>query len=73
MSGDVIETQGTVERVSRGDLYSIAIVQGAWRRTVSARRSARLTKHNIKIVEGDTVLVKVSPYDLGRGRITRRL
>lgn len=34
--------------------------------------SGRMRKNNIKILLGDTVEVEFSPYDMGRGRITRR-
>lgn len=34
--------------------------------------SGRMRQHNIKILMGDTVEVEFSPYDLSRGRITRR-
>jgi translation initiation factor IF-1 len=34
--------------------------------------SGRMRKHNIKILLGDTVEVEFSPYDMTRGRITRR-
>jgi translation initiation factor IF-1 len=31
-----------------------------------------MRKHDIKILLGDRVLIEFSPYDLTRGRITRR-
>ena len=34
--------------------------------------SGRMRQHNIKILLGDTVEVEFSPYDLTKGRITRR-
>jgi len=34
--------------------------------------SGRMRQNNIKILLGDTVEVEFSPYDLRRGRITRR-
>lgn len=34
--------------------------------------SGRMRKHDIKILLGDTVEVEFSPYDLTKGRITRR-
>lgn len=34
--------------------------------------SGRMRQNNIKILLGDTVEVEFSPYDLTRGRITRR-
>ena len=34
--------------------------------------SGKMRQHNIKILLGDTVEVEFSPYDMSRGRITRR-
>lgn len=34
--------------------------------------SGRMRQNNIKILMGDSVEVEFSPYDLTRGRITRR-
>jgi len=34
--------------------------------------SGRMRQHNIKILLGDRVEIEFSPYDLTRGRITRR-
>jgi translation initiation factor IF-1 len=34
--------------------------------------SGRMRQHNIKVLLGDTVEIEFSPYDLNRGRITRR-
>jgi translation initiation factor IF-1 len=34
--------------------------------------SGKMRKHNIKVLLGDTVEIEFSPYDLTRGRITRR-
>ena len=35
--------------------------------------NGRMKQHNIKVLLGDRVLIEFSPYDLSRGRITRRL
>jgi translation initiation factor IF-1 len=34
--------------------------------------SGKMRQHNIKILLGDKVEVEFSPYDVSRGRITRR-
>ena len=34
--------------------------------------SGKMRQHNIKILLGDRVEIEFSPYDLTRGRITRR-
>lgn len=40
--------------------------------TVTGYISGRMRKNDIKILLGDTVEIEFSPYDLTKGRITRR-
>jgi translation initiation factor IF-1 len=40
--------------------------------TITGVISGRMRQHNIKILLGDRVEVEFSPYDVSRGRITRR-
>lgn len=40
--------------------------------TVIGYISGKMRQHDIKILLGDTVEVEFSPYDLTKGRITRR-
>lgn len=42
------------------------------RETVIGVISGKMRQHNIKILLGDRVEIEFSPYDLSRGRITRR-
>jgi translation initiation factor IF-1 len=39
---------------------------------VLATLSGRMRQNNIKVLAGDVVEMEFSPYDLSRGRITRR-
>jgi translation initiation factor IF-1 len=39
---------------------------------VLAHISGKMRKNFIRILPGDRVLIELSPYDLGRGRITYR-
>ena len=41
-------------------------------RTILATLSGRMRQNNIKVLAGDIVELEFSPYDLSRGRITRR-
>jgi translation initiation factor IF-1 len=70
---DALEMDADVLEAHRGGLYVLDASVGALRRRVLARLSGRLVQHHIKVIAGDRVRVDVSPYDLGRGRITRRL
>jgi translation initiation factor IF-1 len=40
--------------------------------TVMGYLSGKMRQHTIKILLGDTVEIEFSPYDLSKGRITRR-
>lgn len=66
---DRIELEGTVEEALPAGEFNVRVNQ----HTVIAKLSGRMRQHKIKIVIGDRVLVEVSPYDLSRGRLTRRL
>ena len=35
--------------------------------------SGKMRMYNIRVMEGDSVEVEMSPYDLSRGRISKRL
>lgn len=40
---------------------------------VIALLSGKMRQNKIRVIVGDKVLIEVSPYDLTRGRISRRL
>ena len=62
--------EGVVEEVLPNTTYRIRIAN--FERTVLASLNGRMRQHNIKVLAGDTVELEFSPYDLTRGRITRR-
>ena len=70
---DFLVLEGVVTKCSRGGFYTVEYLSGVHRSTVLAKRSGRLNVHHIRITEGDRVRIEISPYDTGRGRITRRL
>lgn len=41
--------------------------------TIIAHISGKMRKNFIKIIPGDRVCVEISPYDLTKGRIARRI
>lgn len=51
--------------------YRVRLVE--YDRVVLASMSGRMRKNNIKVILGDRVSLEFSPYDLDRGRISRRL
>jgi translation initiation factor IF-1 len=67
---DIINMEGRVEEVLPATMFRIkldnidALVLG--------HLSGRMRKNNIKVLLGDRVEMEFSPYDLTKGRITRR-
>jgi translation initiation factor IF-1 len=64
-----IKMDGKVTEVLPNAFFRITLESGS---IVLGHISGRMRKHDIKILLGDTVEVEFSPYDLTKGRITRR-
>ncbi len=67
---DAIEVKGTIREVLPNGMFRVEIETG---QIVLAHLSGKLRVRYIRIVKGDSVTVEMSPYDLSRGRIVRRL
>lgn len=66
---DAIEVEGVVMKALSNAKFSVEIQTG---HVVTAYPAGKLRKFFIKILPGDKVTVALSPYDLGKGRITFR-
>ncbi len=66
---DSIEVQGTITETLPNAMFRVELENGY---RVLAHISGKMRMHYIKILPGDKVTVKLSPYDLTRGRITYR-
>lgn len=62
--------EGVIDEVLPNTMYRVKIEQ--FERPVLASLSGRMRQNNIKVLLGDVVELEFSPYDLTRGRITRR-
>jgi translation initiation factor IF-1 len=67
---DVIKMEGVIAEVLPNTMYRVQME--GFERLVLANLSGRMRQNNIKVLAGDTVELEFSPYDLTRGRITRR-
>jgi translation initiation factor IF-1 len=67
---DSIEVEGKVVEPLPNAMFRVEIEGG---HKVLAHISGRMRINFIKILPGDRVLLELSPYDLSRGRIVRRL
>ena len=66
---DEIELEGTVVESLPNTMFKVDIGNG---NVILATISGKLRMNYIRILPGDKVTVRMSPYDLTRGRITWR-
>ena len=66
---DAIELEGKVVEVLPNAMFKVEIAAG---RTILAHLSGKMRMNYIKILQGDVVVLEMSPYDLTKGRITWR-
>jgi translation initiation factor IF-1 len=67
---DTINLEGRVDEVLPATMFRVKIDNVD--AVVLAHLSGRMRKNNIKVLLGDRVEIEFTPYDLTRGRITRR-
>lgn len=70
MDNETIEQEGIVLEALPNANFRVKLDSGI---TVMAHISGKIRLNRIMIMSGDRVLVQLSPYDLQKGRITRRL
>lgn len=63
------EVEGVVTEVLPDRNYRVRLENG---HEVLAYAAGKMSKFNIRVLEGDRVTLMMSPYDLTRGRITYR-
>lgn len=70
MAKQVIEQEGIITEALPSAMFKVALISG---QEIIAHISGKIRLNYIKIMPGDKVLVEITPYDLTKGRITRRL
>ena len=66
---DLLEFKGKVMDLLPNAMFRVLLENG---HTVTAHAAGKLRKNRIRVLQGDTVTVSVSAYDLSKGRITFR-
>ena len=66
---DTIEVEGKILEVLPGYKFKVELSN---KHVIEAHVSGKMRMNNIRIVEGDMVVLELSPYDLTRGRIIYR-
>lgn len=64
------ELEGIIDEALPRGLYAVRLDDGRMVRVTLGTEARRVT---VKVLEGDRVLVEVSPFDPSRGRIKARL
>lgn len=64
-----IVLKGVVKKVQGGGISLVELENGI---TLACHVSGKMKKYNVHIILGDNVDVELNPYDLTKGRITKR-
>ena len=65
-----IEVQGEITEALGNSIFKAQLDSG---HIIIAHLSGKIRLHSIQILPGDKVTLEMSPYDLSKGRIVRRL
>lgn len=68
---ETIKVQGTILEALGNAFFKVNLHE--LNREVISQASGKIRLNRIRIVEGDLVEVEFSPYDLEKGRISKRL
>jgi translation initiation factor IF-1 len=68
---DLLELTGLVEEVLPGNMFRVKVENMP--ELLLCYMGGKLKQHKIRIIEGDSVKLEVSTYDLSKGRVTYRL
>ena len=66
---DLMEFEGEIVEVLPNQMFKVKFENG---HVITAYTGGKMKKFKIRLVQGDTVTVEMSPYDLDRGRIIYR-
>jgi len=66
---ELLESPGTVVELLPNAMFRVKLEND---HEVLAHAAGKMRKHRIRVLQGDNVLVEMTPYDLSKGRITYR-
>lgn len=66
---DLMEFKGIVSEVLPNAMFRVKLEND---HEVLAHMSGKMRKNRIRVLQGDTVLIEMTPYDLSKGRIVFR-
>ncbi|MCK9265704.1 translation initiation factor IF-1 [bacterium] len=65
-----IKVQGKISKALPGTSFLVELENG---HIVTAHLCGKMRMYYIKIIPGDNVILELSPYDMTRGRIIKRI
>jgi translation initiation factor IF-1 len=66
---ELLEFAGLVTELLPNAMFRVKLENG---HVILAHSSGKMRKNRIRVLEGDTVVVEMTPYDLTKGRIKFR-
>lgn len=66
---EAIKLTGTIDDVLPNTVFRVKLENN---HIITASISGKLRQNNIRLTQGDSVEIEMSPYDLNRGRIVYR-
>lgn len=69
---DLIKLEGEVIEILPNATFRVKL-DNMEDRVILGHISGKMRRFNIKVIQGDRVELEMSPYDLTKGRISRRL
>jgi len=66
----ILEFEGSIVEVLPNQMFKVQLENG---HIVTCYTGGKMRQFRIRLVLGDKVRVEMTPYDLDKGRITRRL
>jgi len=70
MSKEIVKLEGEIIELLPSTMFRVKLENG---HIILAHISGKMRIHFIKLMPGDRVDLEMSPYDLTKGRITKRL
>jgi translation initiation factor IF-1 len=70
MAKEIVKLEGEIAELLPSTMFRVKLENG---HIILAHISGKMRIHFIKLMPGDKVEVEMSPYDLTKGRITKRL
>mgnify|MGYP000931839794 CR=1 FL=1 len=67
---EIIEMEGNIVEALPNQMFKVVLDNG---HTVTCYTGGKMRQFRIRLVPGDRVRLEMTPYDLDKGRITRRL